>query len=115
MTDMPPLPGGYQPPMGFPPPKHPQATTVLVLGILGVVLCGVLAPFAWVMGNKAIKEIRANPTAFSGESEVSAGRILGIIGTMLLILGVLVLAVAVVFIGLFSVGTAVEITNNTGY
>lgn len=114
MTAAPP-PGPYGNPAGFPPPKHPQATTVLILGILGVVLCGVLAPFAWVMGNKAIAEIRASPGTYGGESEVNAGRILGIIGTVLLALGLIVIAIGIAFIGLFSVGTAVEISNSTGY
>ncbi|MCH8971439.1 MAG: hypothetical protein IH918_05050, partial [Acidobacteria bacterium] len=30
-------------------PEPSQATTILVLGILGLILCQVLAPFAWVM------------------------------------------------------------------
>ncbi len=114
MTDAP-LPDPYGTPAGFPPPRHPQATTVLILGILGIVLCGVLAPFAWVMGGNAMKEIRANPGKFSGDGEINAGRILGIIGTVLLVLAVIFFAVAIVFIGLFSVGTAVEISNSTGY
>lgn len=70
-------------------PKHPQATTSLVLGILGVVLCGVLAPFAWVYGGRAVKEIDANPTVYGGRSEANAGRILGIVGTALLAISVL--------------------------
>lgn len=71
------------------PPRHPQATTVLVLGILGIVACGVLAPVAWYMGSKAMTEINANPAGYSGQSEVSTGRILGIVGTVLLVLMVL--------------------------
>ncbi len=68
------------------PPRHPQTTTVLVLGILGIVACGVLAPIAWFMGSKAMAEIDANPAAYSGQGEVRAGRILGIVGTVLLVL-----------------------------
>jgi len=101
----PPPPGGYQTPVGYPPPKHPQATLILVLGILGLVLCQVVAPFAWVMGNKAMREIKANPTAFSGDGEVNAGRILGIIGTVLLVLAVVVFAVFVIAAIAFSAGT----------
>ncbi len=97
MTQLPP-PGPY-----YPPPKHPQATTVLVLGILGLVLCQVLSPFAWSMGNKAQKEIQANPGAYSGDGEVNAGRILGIIGTALLGIAVLfLLAMFVIGIGIFA-------------
>ena len=78
------------------PPRHPQATIVLVLGILGIVACGVLAPIAWYLGSKAMTEINANPAAYSGQSEVNTGRILGIVGTALLALAVIVLMVGLV-------------------
>ncbi len=97
---------GGQPPYTPPPapgytgqpfaPKHPQATLILVLGILGLVLCQVLAPFAWIMGNRAVREIDANPGAYQGRSEANAGRICGIIGTVLLILSVVFVAFIIV-------------------
>ncbi|WP_332644045.1 hypothetical protein [Aeromicrobium sp.] len=97
MTQTPP-PGAY-----YPPPKHPQATTILVLGILGLVLCQIIGPFAWSMGNKAQKEIQANPGAYSGEGEVNAGRIMGIIGTAILGLSLLFLAAMLVIgVGVFA-------------
>lgn len=83
---------GYQQPTNAMPPSHPKATTVLVLGILGLVLCQVLSPFAWIMGNRAVAEIDANPQAYSGRSEANAGRICGIIGTVILVLWVVALA-----------------------
>lgn len=93
MTSYPSAPqGSWQPPA-----KHPQSTIVLVLGILGLVVCGVLAPFAWVMGNRALREIDANPQQYGGRSEVNAGRILGIIGTVLLALSLILVLVLVVF------------------
>jgi len=73
-------------------PKHPQATLVLVLGILGLVVCQVLGPFAWVMGNKAVAEIDANPGAYEGRGEAQAGRILGIISTVILVLSIVAIA-----------------------
>ena len=83
---------------GTPPPKHPKATLVLILGILGLIVCSVLAPFAWVMGNRAVAEIDANPGVYDGRGEAQAGRILGIIGTVLLILSIVVLAFVVVLV-----------------
>ncbi len=77
-------------------PDHPQATTILVLGILGIVVCGVLAPFAWVMGNRALAEIDASHGRMGGRGSVQAGRICGIVGTVLLGLGLLMLAFFVV-------------------
>lgn len=69
---------------------------MLVLGIVGIVACGVLAPIAWWMGSKAMTEINANPGGYSGEGEVRAGRILGMVGTALLALGVIFLIVGLV-------------------
>lgn len=89
------------------PPKHPKATLVLILGILGLVLCQVLGPFAWIMGNRAVAEIDANPGAWDGRGEAQAGRILGIIATVILILSVLMVAFFVVLaiIGIASTST----------
>ena len=80
-------PYAYQPPR--PPQDHPKSTTILVLGILGLVVCGVLGPFAWSMGNRALREIDASRGALGGRQTVNAGRILGIIATVLLVIGVL--------------------------
>ncbi len=89
-------------------PDHPSATTSMVLGIVGLVgvaLCGgitlVLAPFAWVIGAKAVREIDSQPGRYGGRDRAQGGKIMGIIGTVLLILGVVaiisfvVLAIAV--------------------
>ena len=65
-------------------PEHPQATVILVLGILSVVFCQLAGPFAWYMGSKALKEINANPSQYSGDGTVRIGQILGIVGTILL-------------------------------
>jgi uncharacterized membrane protein YjgN (DUF898 family) len=96
--------GSYPPnPYGGVPfplaPDHPQATLVLVLGIVGIVVCGVVAPFAWVMGSRVVKEIDASNGQLGGRSQAQAGRICGIIGTCLIGLGLLA-AVAIVVIAL---------------
>ena len=78
---------------GYPvsPPNHPSASTVLVLGILGLVVCGVLAPFAWIKGNSALAEIDGQPGRWSGRDQVQIGRVLGIVGSVLLGIAVLFL------------------------
>lgn len=86
---------GYQP--VYTPPKHPQATLAMVLGIIGLtsLMCyitAVVAPFAWWIGAKAMKEIDANPGQYDGRGEAQAGKIMGIIGTILLILGIIAIA-----------------------
>ena len=104
-------PGGYPPAPGYGYPyqgygypmarEHPQGTVVLVLGICGWVLCGLCAPFAWVMGSNALKEIDANPTAYSNRGAVQAGRILGMAYCILFLVGVAFVLVLVV-LGLFA-------------
>lgn len=90
---LPPPPG--PPPYGYPrpPAKHPQATTVLVLGILGLVACQLLAPFAWYQGNRVLEEIRTSRSPLSGESEANIGKILGLVGSILLIITLALVAV----------------------
>ena len=96
-------PYGYAPP----PPNHPQAITVLVLGIVGLVVCQVLSPFAWSMGNKALREIDASRGQIGGRSEANIGRILGIIGTV--ILGVSLLLVVGMLVVMF-VGAGMSVS-----
>jgi hypothetical protein len=66
--------------------EHPQGTTVLILGVLGIVACQILGPIAWSMGNKALEEIDRDPLRYSNRSNVNLGRILGIVGTVFLAL-----------------------------
>lgn len=85
----PPYYGGAQPPYygGAQPPyrgDHPKATTSLVLGILGIVLCQVLAPFAWVIGKRTVTEIDASQGTLGGRGSAQAGYVLGIVGSVLL-------------------------------
>jgi hypothetical protein len=86
---------GWNQPYGYGPREHPQGTTILVLGILSLVVCGLLGPFAWSMGNSALQEIDANPSAYSNRGSVVAGRICGIIATCLLILGAVIAVLAI--------------------
>ena len=97
----PPPPPGYGAPMYGTPPNHPKAVTVLVLGILGLVACGVLGIPAWIMGNGVLREIDASHGALGGRGLVQAGRICGIVATVLLGLSLLLV---VAFLGLAVVG-----------
>ena len=99
-------PPAQPPPPGYPPyafqaplPAHPQANLSMILGIVGLVagfLCGLgflVSPFAWSLGRRADKEIQASHGRLGGEGAAKAGVITGIIGTVLLALGVLVLVI----------------------
>ena len=102
----PPPPGGvgYGGPV---PPPHPSATTALVLGIVslaGIVFCAgltlVLSPFAWWIGRNAVREIDANPGKYSARDQAQGGKIMGMVGTVLLALGI------VVIVGVFALAFA---------
>jgi hypothetical protein len=112
---VPPPPPSYQQPYGTPAygaydPNQAaytalegRSTTVLVLGILGLVLCQILGPIAWVMGNKVRDEAVAMGRLEPGNNK--AGRICGIIGTCLI--GVVILGfVLLVIIGVVAGGTS---------
>ncbi len=71
-----------------------------MLGIIGIVLCQLLGPIAWVMGNNELAAIDAGRRAPENRGTANAGRILGIIGTVLLALSIL--AVIFLVIGVFS-------------
>lgn len=66
--------------------KAPGAVSSLVLGILGIVICGLLAPIAWYQGKEA--EAIARRDGLDGEGMATAGKVLGIVGTVLLVLGI---------------------------
>ena len=92
-------------PSSLPPPLPPQPTAdgavpALVLGIIGIVLCPICAPFAWSTGAKVEHEIDACAGALGGRGMAAAARVLGIVGTVLLGVYVLAFVVWVVFIGL---------------
>lgn len=92
--------GGY-PGLPLPAKPHPSATTSMVLGIVGLVggfLCGVfilLSPVAWVMGARTVREIDASGGRYSGREQANVGKVLGIVGTVILVLILIVVAVII--------------------
>lgn len=66
--------------------KPEGGSTIFVLGLLGLLLCQILGIIAWVQGNTYMakcRNMRVEP-----EGLAVAGRILGIISTILLIISV---------------------------
>jgi hypothetical protein len=82
-------------------PESTQATTALVLAILHFVVCPVLGPVGWWMANQEIAAINGGRRPPENLSTANAARIVGIIGTVLLALGlvVAVIGMAMLFIG----------------
>jgi hypothetical protein len=96
MSPPPPPPAYNSPYGGYGGYEHPQGTTILVLGILSLVVCQLLGPVAWVMGNNAIAEIDRNPTAYSNRGSVQAGRICGIVSSVIVIVSVVIIVIALI-------------------
>jgi hypothetical protein len=90
-----------------PYPEPSQATTALVLGILGLVICGgLLSPFAWVMGNREMQAIDAGRRPPENRGTANAAKILGIVGTALLGLWVIGGILVLLFLMIASVSTS---------
>jgi hypothetical protein len=68
------------------PPNASNAVTALVLGILGIVLCPLLGPVAWTLGRKGEQEIDRSGGAVGGRGMATAGKILGMVGSALILL-----------------------------
>jgi len=77
-----------------------RGTMILVFGILGLVVCMPLGIVAWVMGSTDLKAMDAGTMDPEGRSITQAGKIIGMIATILNIIGLffgllmLVLAIA---------------------
>jgi hypothetical protein len=98
----PPGPPGWAPHPGYALPDNPKATAALVTGIVavagGMMCAGVpllASPVAWIIGAQARGEIRRSPQHWGGESKATTGMVLGIIGTVLLLLGLIVVAIII--------------------
>ncbi len=78
--------------------KLPNATLILVFGILSIVTCCcygiiglILGVVALVLANKATKQYMENPEGYTGFSNVKTGKILAIIGIILSVLYLIIM------------------------
>lgn len=77
--------------------KPEGGSSIFILGLLGLLLCQILGIIAWVQGNTYMGKCRS--MGVEPEGLAVAGRILGMISTILLIIGVVVVS-SMVGIGL---------------
>lgn len=71
--------------MEAPLPQEPgRGGIILTLGILSLVVCALLGPFAWVMGQRDLTKMRTGRMDPSDRPLAQGGMICGIIGTVLL-------------------------------
>ena len=73
-----------------------------MLGIVGLTVVPGLGILAWVLGASAMKEIDANPQAWSNRDHATVGTILGMVGTAIFavffLLGLLYFIGVIVFV-----------------
>jgi hypothetical protein len=82
--------------------KSPSSRAIasIVLGILGLLSgCGliVFSPLAWYLGRKELKAIQAGLSPKSGEGYARVGVVLGIIGTIICVLLLLLYLVVIIY------------------
>ena len=61
---------------------------ILAFGVMSLVVCGLFGPVAWVMGNADLAAMQAGTMDREGEGLTQAGRVLGMIASLLMILSV---------------------------
>lgn len=66
-----------------------RADMILILGILSLVLCAPIGIAAWIMGHNDLAEMNAGRMSRAGEGSTRTGYILGIVGTLLFALGMI--------------------------
>lgn len=79
-------------------------TVIFVLGLLGLLACQIMGPVAWLMGNAYVSECRA--LGIQPDGLATAGRVLGIVSTVLMALSLVAVVLYFLFIFLI-VGAAV--------
>jgi hypothetical protein len=104
-----PAPYGQQSPMPYgqpytlpPQQEHPQGTMILIFGILGIFIT-IFAPIAWYLGNKAKAEIQASGMHYSNEQNISIGRMLGKIFTIIALVSI---AITIIILIIVAVGVS---------
>jgi hypothetical protein len=92
-------PAGYaQPASGYQGPRQSssQATTAMILGIVGVVACQLVGIVAVILGNQAKNEIDASGGQLDGRGQALAGIVMGWIAIGILVVEVLFVVVILI-------------------
>lgn len=87
-------------------PKPEGAATIFVLGLLGLLICGPLGTIAWIMGNSYLERCRS--LRIEPDSLAVAGRIMGILVSVLMGLGLLVM------LGILALGIVTSVMSGQG-
>jgi len=78
-----------------------RGVLILVFGILSFVICPFFGIAAWVMGNADLREMAVGGMDPSGRDLTQAGRICGIVGTILVLIPMVIIIFAAIGMVLF--------------
>lgn len=98
-----PPPAGYAGPPPYRLPDHPEATKALVIGIIALLggftcyLPLLLGPWAWVVGRRVVRAVDAEPGRWNGRGQGMGGYVMGVVATVLLALGAVLLLAFLLF------------------
>ena len=83
--------------------KPEGASTIFILGLLGLLLCQILGIIAWVQGNTYMQKCRN--MGVEPEGIAVAGRILGIISSIFFIISLAGIFIALIIPAIATVGS----------
>ena len=79
---------------------HPNAVPALVVGVVGIatLLVGFpfVSPVAWYLAAKGRREVRQNPGSYRDSGILTAGFVLGIVGTLVAIAFIALIVLAII-------------------
>jgi hypothetical protein len=87
--------------------KPHRGTLILILAIASLLFCGFFTGIpAWIMANADLKEMDAGAMDPSGRSTTNAGKVCGIIGTILSAISIVVVIAIIAIFGFAAVSHA---------
>ena len=93
--------GGRFPDLRSDLPEPANATTIFVLGLLGLITCQILGIIAYFMGKTYKQQVAHGLVRSNGMAD--AGYIMGLISVILLVVTIVVMLIMFLFVGIASV------------
>ena len=76
-----------------------RGVMILVMGIVGLVVCAPVGIAAWIMGRQDLAKMDAGQMDPEGRQLTNIGKILGIIATVLIAIGIIMAVISTVLSG----------------
>lgn len=75
-----------------------RGTLILILGILSIICCIICGIIAWIMGNNDLRQMAAGTMDPSGRGLTNAGKICGIVGIAVQIVGIVLVVIWLILV-----------------